>query len=69
MSSQLAWEVVPTPRLGNSPVPIQHQETPVIHKSKPAVQEKVLTKSDLLFIKDLNPAEKSKIGLMIQQVY
>jgi hypothetical protein len=69
MSSQLAWEVVPTPRVEKSPPSRHPLQTPVLQKPKPtAVQENVLTKSDLLFIKDLNPAEKSKIALMIQQV-
>ena len=69
MSSQVAWEVVPTPRVEKSPAsrqPLQTTKPQKPHPSPP--QENVLTKSDLLFIKDLNPTEKSKIALMIQQV-
>ena len=55
MSSQLAWEVVPTPRVGNSPVPIQHQETPVIHKSKPK-REKMGVEKNINFGDDFRIA-------------
>ena len=69
MSSHVAWEVIPTPRVEKSPASRQPPQTPVLQKPRPSTPpQTVLTKSDLLFIKDLNPAEKSKIALMIQQV-
>jgi len=65
----VAWEVIPTPRVEKSPASRQPPQTPVLQKPRPSTPpQTVLTKSDLLFIKDLNPAEKSKIALMIQQI-
>ena len=70
MSSQVAWEVVPTPRVEKSPASRHPLQKPQLKKPQPiAPQDNALTKSDLLFIKDLNPTEKSKIALMIQQVF
>lgn len=70
MSSQLAWEVIPTPRISTPP-----RDSPPLPKQKPQQNKNInanptnpMTKSDLMFIKDLNPTEKSKIALMIQQV-
>ena len=69
MTSTVAWEVVPTPRIEKSPVSRKLLQSPVPEKPQPSVpKENVLTKSDLLFIKDLKPTEKSKIALMIQEV-
>ena len=73
---QICWEVIPTPRPGPSPnSTIQDFQRPrsssrISEISKPPANEapSALTKGDLLFIKDLNPTDKGKIALMIQNI-
>lgn len=61
MSDVIAWEIIPTPRIEKTP---GKSKKPSASMDQPSA----LNKGDLLFIKDLKPAEKSKIAFMIQQV-
>ena len=71
MKSEICWEVISTPRSDRtSPVepPVKYLQKSQTESLKPNEPVKSITKSDLMFIKDLDPTEKSKIALMIQQV-
>lgn len=69
MTGEVCWEVIPTPRSHKTPP--SHQAGPKKTSNRQPLSgshENAITKTDLMFIKDLNPAEKSKIALMIQQI-
>lgn len=69
MTGEVCWEVIPTPRSHKTP-PSQQTGHKKTSNRQPlsGSHENAITKTDLMFIKDLNPAEKSKIALMIQQI-
>lgn len=76
MKSDICWEVIPTPRPERTESEISSIKSlkETLAESNPLKSHidvepmKTLKKSDLLFIKDLDPSEKSKIALMIQQI-